>query len=157
MNYSFAIRKAHKEDAPAIQEIMIASFKTYMANTGLTFTLEALEETIEDIQSDIDSKDVFVAFINDVPAGSIRIQILPDHNAIISRFGVSPQFHNNGIGKAMMNLADKLLQSKNVKTVCLYTASKNKELMRFYYGHGFYVDSTTKDRGYTRALMLKDY
>ena len=30
-------------------------------------------------------------------------------------------------------------------------------LIRFYYGRGYYIDSTTKDRGYIRALLCKDY
>jgi len=62
-----------------------------------------------------------------------------------------------GVGKAMMSLVDKLLISKGVKRVRLHTASKYAELMRFYYGRGFYVDSTSRERGYIRALLVKDY
>ncbi len=157
MNYSFVIRKATVEDAESIQSITYEAFKKYMEDAGLSGTMEALEESIEDIKRDIEKKEIFVAFIDDVPVGTIRVQILSDSSAYISRFGVRLQYHNIGIGKSLMNLVDKLLQSKGVKQVSLHTASKYRDLVRFYYGRGFYIDSTSKDRGYIRALLVKDY
>ena len=157
MDYSFIIRKADLDDAPAIQSIVKESFKKYMEDTGLKGTMEALEETLEDIRKDIESKEVYVAFTDNIPVGSIRIEFLPDGKAYISRFGVRLQYHNIGIGKSLMNLVDKLMIDRKVKSVSLHTASKYTELIRFYYGRGFYVDSTAKDRGYVRALLVKEY
>jgi ribosomal protein S18 acetylase RimI-like enzyme len=157
MNYSFVIRKATIEDAEAIKSIMHEAFKKYMTDTGLSGTMEALQESLEDIESDIENKEVFLANIDDVPVGTIRVEILPDNTCYISRFGVSLDYHNIGIGKSLMNLVDKYVKSKNIKKVSLHTASKYKDLVRFYYGRGFYVDSTTKDRGYIRALLVKEY
>ena len=39
----------------------------------------------------------------------------------------------------------------------LHTGSKITSLIRFYYGRGFYIDSTDKSRGYVRALLIKEY
>ena len=36
-------------------------------------------------------------------------------------------------------------------------AAKYFDLVRFYYGRKFYVDSISEDRGYKRALMVKEY
>lgn len=157
MNYSFIIRKAEPSDAPAIQEITLEAFKKYMEDTGVTGTMEALEESLVDIENDIKSGEVYIALIDNVAVGSVRVRILPDNTAYISRFGVRLQYHNIGIGKALMNLVDKMLLARGVTRASLYTASKYRDLVRFYYGRGFYVDSTTKDRGYIRALMVKDY
>ena len=157
MNYSFLIRKAVPADASAIQEIMQESFKKYMEDTGVTGTMEALEESAGDIESDIESKEVYIALIDNIAVGSVRIKILPDNAAYISRFGVKLQYHNIGIGKALMNLVDKILIARGITGASLHTASKYRDLVRFYYGRGFYIDSTTKDRGYIRALMVKDY
>lgn len=156
MNYSFIIRKATIDDAEAIQTITKIAFKKYMENTGLG-TMDALEETIEDIIEDIRSKEVFVAFIDDVPVGTIRLKINPDNTGYISRFGVNTEYHNIGIGKSLINLIDKLVKSKGIKRVTLHTASKYKDLIRFYYGRGFYIESTSCDRGYVRALLVKEY
>lgn len=157
MNYSFIIRKAAVEDAASVQSIIRQSFKKYMEDTGLTGTMEALEESIEVIKEDILSKEVFIAIIDDTPVGTIRVQLLPEGTAYISRFGVSLDYHNIGIGKALMNLVDKILTAKGIRRVSLHTASKYKDLIRFYYGRGFYIDSTTKDRGYVRAMLVKEY
>ena len=157
MNYSFIIRKAITSDASSILHIMRESFKKYMKDTGLTGTLDALEETEQAIIDDIETKEVFIALIDDIPVGTIRIQVLPDNTAYISRFGVMLEYHNIGIGKSLINLADKILKARGVKKVSLHTASKYSELIRFYYGRGFYIESTSNERGYIRALLVKEY
>lgn len=157
MNYSFVIRKAAIEDVSAVKEVMEDSFGLYKTRLDISSELDALDETLEDIANDIQNKEVFIAFIDDKPVGSIRITLNKDSSAHISRFGVKQQYHNIGIGKALMNLVDKYLESKNVYYAKLYTVSKYSDLMRFYYGRGFYVHSTTTDKGYVRALMKKEY
>lgn len=157
INYSFTIRKATEEDAPAIYDVIQESFYEYMRNTGLTSSMDALQESCEDIVRDIRTKEVYIAIIDNVAVGSARVSVLPDNTAYLSRFGVRVGYHNTGIGQSIMNLIDRMLISRGIKSVSLHTASKHKDLVRFYYGRGFYVDSTTKDKGYVRALMIKEY
>ncbi len=157
MNYSFIIRKATLEDAPSIAAIMQEAFKKYMLDTGLSGTMDALTEGLENIEADILEKEVYIALIDGNPVGTIRIKLLPDNTAYISRFGVMLDYHNIGIGKSLMNLADKIIKSQGIKKVYLHTASKYRDLIRFYYGRGFYIESTSTDRGYIRALLVKEY
>ena len=154
---SFTIRKAEPADAPAIRDIMQDAFAKYMKDACLTGSMDALLESVEDIIEAIKTQEVYIAIIDDVAVGSLRIKLLPDNTAYLSRFGVRPSYHNIGIGKSLMNLVDKLLTARGIKSVSLHTASKYCDLVRFYYGRGFYIDSTTKDRGYIRALMIKEY
>ncbi len=163
MEYSFVIRRAMADwnDVVAIKTVMLDAFRKYMTDTGLhedAVKLEALEETDAAILKDIESKYVYIAFVDGIPVGSIRVDI--DENsriAYVSRFGVRSGYQNIGIGKSFMNLIDKLLYSKSVKQARLHTASKYKDLVRFYYGCGFYIQSTSEERGYIRALFVKDY
>ncbi|NLV37513.1 MAG: GNAT family N-acetyltransferase [Clostridiaceae bacterium] len=157
MDYSFIIRKATEADAPAIRGIMQESFSKYKNDVGLTGEMEALAETCEDIVNDIRSKEVYIALLDNVAVGSIRVELLPDNTAYLSRFAVSLSHNNIGIGISLISLVDKLLIERGIKCVKLHTASKYHDLVRFYYGRGFYIDSTTKDRGYIRALMVKEY
>lgn len=157
MNYSLIIRRATAEDADAIKDIIEESFKRYMEIVGLTGKIEALEESIDVIKNDIKSKEVYIALIDNIPVGTIRIEFLPDNTAYISRFGVRLEYNSIGIGKALMNLADKVIKSNGIYRVYLHTAAKHRDLVRFYYDRGFYIDSTTKDKGYVRALMVKEY
>lgn len=152
----FVIRKATPEDAEVIRKIIGEAFRKYMEHAGIEGTMEALEETADDIKKDIETKEVFIALADDIPVGTMRIQLFPDSTALISRFGVKLDYHNIGIGRALMSLADEHLKARGIKKVRLYTASKYKELVRFYYSRGFYIDSTTTDRGYVRALMVKE-
>ncbi len=157
MNYSFIIRKATIEDAPAIATIIQEAFKKYMQDAGLSVMMDALTESLETIEADIAEKEVYIALIDNNPVGTIRIKLMPDKTAYISRFGVMLDYHNIGIGKSLMNLADKILKYHGIKKVRLHTASKYRDLIRFYYGRGFYVESTSTDRGYIRALLVKEY
>ena len=109
--YGFHIRLATEAEIPEIQAITKISFQKYIKNAGLEDT-EALNETYEDILRDLDSKLVFVAFINEVPAGSVRIKVKPDGTAYLSRFGVSPEFQNHGVGKSLMSVVDTVMMEK---------------------------------------------
>ncbi|MDQ2085412.1 GNAT family N-acetyltransferase [Herbivorax sp. ANBcel31] len=157
MNYSFIIRKAIESDAETIHNIVKEAFNNYIVRTGISASIEPVNETIEDVKNDIKNKEVFIALVDNIPAGTIRVSIQNDRSAYISRFGVLPKYHNAGIGKAFINLVDSFLVSKQVKKVFLHTASTYKELISFYYNLGFYIDSTTKDKGYVRALLVKEF
>lgn len=152
----FEVKRATAEDAESILKITRQAFGKYIELAGIADTA-ALHESVEDVLEDIQNKLVYVAYMNKTAVGSVRVEIKPDKTAYLSRFGVSDQFQNIGIGKAIMNAFDMDMRAEGVKKVCLHTASKVMPLVRFYYGRGFYVDSTTKDKGYIRALMCKEY
>jgi len=154
--YGFHIRLASVDEIPAIQEITKISFQKYIRNSNLQ-DIEALNETHEDIEFDLEDKLVFVAFINDRPVGSVRIKIKDDNTAYLSRFGVKDIHQNQGVGKSMMSVIDMVMQEKNIKRLELHTAAKYHDLVRFYYGRSFYIESTSTKRGYLRALMVKEY
>lgn len=157
MEYSFVIRRALIEDAPDIQKIIKNAFTKYVQNSDIK-EIPALDESIADIAKDIKNNYVFIALIDNIPVGTVRVKI--DYNkeqAKLYRFGVNTDYHNIGIGKSLMNLVDKLLLSKNINKVYLYTDSKYHALVRFYYSRGFYIHSTSFDKGYIRALMIKEY
>jgi len=156
-SWSFEVRKATVEDIPEIQKITQEAFQKYMELAGLTGKIAALEETYEDIKRDIETKEVFVAYIDGIPVGSARVEVFPDKTAYFSRFGVRLNYQNNGVGKAIMNVVDMAMRELGVKKLYLHTASKIFSLVRFYYGRGFYIESTSTDRGYIRALLCKEY
>ncbi len=154
----FQIRLATYADIPAILDITREAFTKYgeMANCDCN-KLEALHETEEDIRRDIDTKLVLIATQDGVPLGSVRLELFPDNTAYLSRFGVRLDNQNNGIGKNIMNLVDRIMRGRGIRRISLHTGSKVTPLIRFYYGRGFYIESTDTTRGYLRALLVKDY
>jgi ribosomal protein S18 acetylase RimI-like enzyme len=157
MEYSLIIRKAVKADAAAIRGILKGSFAQYIKKSESPLTLDEMLDDVEDIEHDIETIDVFIALSDGAPVGTGRVAVRDGEPALLTKLGVAAGYHNIGIGKSLMNLVDKVIMERGAKSLELYTASKNSDIMRFYYGRGFYVDSTSKERGYIRALMKKDY
>jgi N-acetylglutamate synthase-like GNAT family acetyltransferase len=153
----FEVRRATYDDIPEIKSIINETFNKYMELAGLTEKVDALKESTNDIKKDIDTKRVYVAYVDDLIVGTVRLEIFEDHSAYISRFGVKPDFQNNGVGKAIMNVVDMVMKKNNVKKAYLHAASKILPLIRFYYGRGFYIKEVSNDRGYLRALLCKEY
>lgn len=153
----FHVRAATYDDIEAIQSIVREAFLRY-AEMSESSEPEALRETAKDIKKDIDTQIVLIAERDNTPVGSVRVKIDEEtKTAYLSRFAVKVSSQNNGIGKSLMNLVDEIMIKHGVKKISLHTDSKIASLMRFYYGRGFYVDSTDKSRGYVRAHMVKEY
>ena len=154
--YGFTIRLASENEIDDIIEITKTAFQKYIDNTGHK-DIEALNETREDIKRDLKEKLVFVAPPPNVPVGSVRIKVNGDGTAYLSRFGVIQNNQNQGVGKGLMSVVDGVMKKKNVKRLELHTAAKYFDLVRFYYGRKFYIESISEERGYKRALMVKEY
>lgn len=152
----FEVRQATPADVDSIITITKEAFAKYIEIAGISDTA-ALHETREDVLHDLHNKLVYVAFMNRRVVGSVRIELLDTKTAYLSRFGVSMDFQNLGIGKAIINAVDMDMLDKGVERVRLHTASKAFPLVRFYYGRGFYVESTSTDMGYIRVAMCKEY
>lgn len=153
----FQVRHATYDDIYDIMSITKEAFVKYQEMAGVT-GLPALNETYEDVKNDIDTKVVLIALQDGAPVGSVRVEVDDEnHTAYLSRFGVKVTSQNNGIGKSIMNLVDRIMVKRGVKSISLHTGAKITSLIRFYYGRGFYIDSTDKSRGYIRALLQKDY
>ncbi len=154
--YAFEVKHATEEDIPAIHKITRDAFLMYAEMSGQR-EIAALNETYDDIREDIAKKNVFVVRIDDEPVGAVRIEILPNQEAYLSRFAVGNSHRNNGIGKILMNVVDKVMRQNNIKTLRLHTAAKVATLIRFYYGRGFYISNVDYSRGYPRAELIKEY
>lgn len=155
--YAFEVKAAAEEDIPAIHKITHDAFLKYCENAGLDYNIEALTETYDDIRNDIKTKNVFVVRIDDEPVGAVRIEILQNNEAYLSRFAVASTNRNSGIGKILMRVVDKVMKQNNVKVLRLHTCSKVTALIRFYYGRGFYISDVDYSRGYPRAELIKEY
>ena len=153
----YTIRPAVEQDAAEIQIIMHAAFSGYLEDIGNTYKLHALTEKIEDIVSDIRTHAVFVAVAPDGSViGSIRVKKLTDELAYIYRFGVHPQIKNIGVGSRLLAAALDHCSSQSFKAVALHTNTRFYTLARYYYSKRFFVHSTTTDKGYIRALFVKE-
>lgn len=155
MPMTIEIKEASPADAPAILDIMQDAFHKYEHDLGMTGQVTALKETEEDIERDIREKTVLVGYINGVAVGSVRVEIMGDL-AYLSRFGVRTENTKSGIGGMLINEVDNICREQGVRAVALHTSSRMYGLIRFYYGHGYFIHSTATDRGYIRALLVHE-
>lgn len=137
----------------SIYNITRDAFNQYVKDANIPGTPDALKETLDDIAKDINEKKVFVALVNDIPAGSIRLTVKPDSTAYISRFGVLLGYQSLGIGRSLIKESIEFLKSNNLNSVSLHTAA-NSGLVGFYSHFGFTTEEITHEKGYPRALMV---
>jgi len=153
---SVFVRKAVAEDAQTILDITREAFTKYAKDLGQPEKVCALKENIKTVEEDIKYKTVFIGFEDDVPVGSIRYECVEGNLAYLSRFGVKLEAQKCGIGRELMDAVVTDCRKRGISAIALHTCTKMFDLVRFYYGRGFYIHSTTHDRGYVRGLFLKE-
>lgn len=146
---------ATKQDVPHILNIVKQAFVQYCSAIGIT-TIAALCETEQDILDDMRQKEIYIAYCDGVPVGSIRLKVNED-SAFISRFSILPEYQSLGIGSEILSFVDGLLTAYGVKQVELYSAIENQRLQEFYTRNGFKVISIDSSRGYQRGLLQKEF
>jgi len=142
--------------APYIFNITREAFKQYIEEAKIPGSIDALTESLEDIVKDINEKVVFIAEVDGVPSGSIRITVKSDNTAYISRFGTLYKYQSMGIGRALMEEAIRFVMQNGIQSISLHTAA-NSNLVGFYNQFGFTITEITYDRGYPRALMKREH
>jgi len=151
------VRMAVVEDISQIRALSKEAFGMYAEGAGISSIVGELNESDEYLKEEIQNKLVFVAIVGGTIIGSVRVEVHDDKTAYLSRFGVKAEYQNKGIGQVLMNEVDSIMQKLGIYKLYLHTASRMLSLVRFYYGRGFYIESTTKNRGYIRALLCKEY
>lgn len=152
----YNIRNAIKGDEKKINIITKKAFKLYSDELHSIAPVKALSETDEQVLDDILNNKVYVAEENGEILGSVRYCALSKTLAYIYRFGVDPDINNTGIGSDLLNKALDDCSVSGFNAVALHTNSKYYKLARYYYGKQFFVHSTTTDKGYIRALFIKE-
>lgn len=150
------IRPAMASDAPEIHHIVQLAFAEYASLLGLAQPPKALLETDDDIVRDMHDKRVLIGFVNMTKAvGSVRYDVR-EGIAYISRFAILPNWQQSGMGRALLGQVESECRQQGVKAIALHTGTKLMAQARFYYANGFYVYSTSQDRGYIRGLFVKE-
>jgi len=152
----YNIRKATLDDVNNIERITKLAFKLYQDELNPDITVDALKENEKDIINDIQNNVVYVAEEQGQLLGSIRYSLISKDIAYIYRFAVDSDINNLGIGTDLLKAVIDDCNLKNITALALHTNTKYFKLARYYYGKDFFVHSTTHDKGYIRALFIKE-
>lgn len=152
-----AIRQAGSADIPAILEITREAFEKYAFDMGKNRQpIHALKEGSEAIAADLKKKLVLVGDLDGETVGSVRCEFLDSGVAYFSRFGVKLHAQSCGMGGALVSAVVEACRQRGSRALALHTNARMYSLIRFYYGKGFFIHSTRTDRGYLRALLVKE-
>ena len=149
------IRRAKPSDSADIIKITKEAFSKYAFDLGKPELVYALNDTEEDVLRDMQEKAVFVATLAGDVVGTIRYANIAN-TAFISRFGVCLKAQSCGVGGALIRKVVEQAKLEGYPAIALHTSSKMSSLIRFYYGQGFYIRTTNTDRGYVRALLVRE-
>ena len=154
-NISIQIRPAKLSDIPAISDLLHIAFADYY--NILDVKIKSANETHEEIKKEIAEKQVYVATANMFNiVGTMRFEKIGDI-CYISRFGVLPKWQSTGTGGLLLKQAQTFSKENELSAMALHTATKLTKLVRYYYKQGFFIHSTTTDKGYIRGLLIKEF
>ena len=156
MGCGLKIRRAEKEDADKILAVTKAAFMLYSSELPSQQPVAALNESADDVIRDIEKHVVYVAEEDGRLVGAIRLKKLTGELAYVYRFGVSPLIGNTGVGSGLLAKVIDECTQEGFKADALHTNSRYYKLARYYYGKQFFVHSTCFDKGYIRALFVKE-
>lgn len=149
----FQATEANVQDILRITRLAFTIYKNELHSDS---KVKALYETEQNILDDIKTQKVYLAKKDNRTLGCIRVKKLSDQLAYIYRFSVDPDEQNAGVGSDLIEYAIEECILDNYAAIALHTNTKYYKLARYYYGKGFYVHSTTFDKGYIRALFVKE-
>ena len=154
-NINLQIRRAKSSDIPAISNLLQIAFADYYNVLGVK--IKAASETFDEIQKDIETKNVYIATANVfMVVGTIRFE-QKGGICYVSRFGVLPKWQSTGTGSLLLKEAEKFCIENGLSAIALHTAAKLSKQVRYYYKQGFYIHSTDSSKGYIRGLLIKEF
>lgn len=164
-------REAVPEDSKALHELICEAMEYYRMSSGIVAdVLESLTEDEESVRDRILKHHCLCVYHDEAPVGTITVsycdnpmkhsfssktsRVLSQYQdcAYISRFAVSRDYRDTGLGVMLMNEALKLPISKSGLTL-LHTAISNTKMRDFYINRGFRVLDSEASRGYERGLF----
>jgi ribosomal protein S18 acetylase RimI-like enzyme len=150
------IRSITIKDIEEVSKITVEAFKIYAENLGLPEKVEGIKETPKTVMEDMGKKRILVAEYKGKIVGAIRYNIIKDGSAYITRFCVDPDCPLKGVGKLLLDEVEQEVMKMGVTHLSLHTALKVKKLADYYYSLGFYCKTFSFERGYKRALLIKE-
>ena len=155
MHAEIKFRKAVQSDSAELLKLIQWAMQVYAAKSGITTPLDAMQETLADLEQHIARDHVIVAEHKNALIGTVRLVRAGPDRAYFTRFAVHPHLQQTGVGRLLYQAAERWLLQKGFRTVELHTALTNDQLVSFYQSRGFDLVETDQSRGYPRGLFRK--
>lgn len=139
------------ERAEDVHDLTQAAFAPY---GSLDPPSGALSETLESVRAELAASGGAIATVGGRPAGSIRWDLSPDGEFHVRRLAVDPSFQRRGVGRALMEWAEREALRQGRSAVVLGVRIALPGNLAFYRRLGYQVTGEHSHPGYERTTSL---
>jgi GNAT superfamily N-acetyltransferase len=143
------LRLATSEDRPAVEAIVEAAYKHYIARIG-----RKPGPMLDDYGAQIAAGRVHVMECEGAPKGVLVL--IPEPDAmLLDNVAVDPSAQGKGLGREMMIFAEEAARKAGYKTIRLYTNVMMTENITLYARVGYVETHRAVEKGLHRIYMTK--
>lgn len=143
------IRPANVTDLPAIERIVSDAYRVYIERIG-----KPPGPMLDDYPAHVRNRTAWVADIGDQIAG-VLILIEQTDNLLLDNVAVDPSHHGRGIGRALLDFAEREAVRRGHGEITLYTHEKMTENLAMYPALGWVETGRREQNGYQRVFFRK--
>ena len=130
------VRRATRDELPAVHEITLAAFEEYRGKVDPP--PNALGETLEEVEASFETNEIILALLDGEPAGTIRLTFTEDH-IYCTRVAVHPTKQRRGVAGAMLDHITELAKARGFPEIRLATREVMESNLRLYERNGFQI------------------
>ncbi len=143
------LRLARTEDVAAVRACVVAAFSHYIERIG-----KPPGPMLLDFAAEIDAGHVWLVEEGDVVAG-VLVQFETPEGFYIDTVAVRPGRQGTGVGKALLQSAEREALRRGYDSIYLCTNSKMTENQIFYPRIGYVERDRRHEAGYDRIFYVK--
>lgn len=145
------IRPATEADVGAITACVEEAYSVYIPRIG-----KPPGPMLDDYNEVVSDAEVYVANVSGELAGVLVLVDCRD-GVLLDNVAVAPGYQGMGIGKALVDHAESVVQARGYGHLELYTHQLMTENMGFYERRGYREVRRVSERGYERVYMRKNF
>lgn len=145
----FSFRSATAADAPEVAALVDDAYSHYVERLGML-----PRPMTDDYMRVIDDKQVTVAESNGILAGMI-VLAAEEPGLLVDNVAVAPSYRGEGLGRALLDLAEAEALSAGFDSIHLYTHEKMVENLAIYSKLGYVEYDRRSQGGFSLVYMRK--
>ncbi|MFC4447911.1 GNAT family N-acetyltransferase [Halorussus aquaticus] len=128
------VRRASAEDAEPLAQVYRSA---YRENRRLGFPAKAESATSDEVATWIRESEVFVAEVEGDLVGGVRLEATDPDRTKLSRLGVRESRKGEGVGRELLDRAERAVRDRGYATVWLTTPEDHPFLPDLYRRRGY--------------------
>ncbi len=144
------IRKASVNELDSIKECISNAFEKYISILG--GRPSAMDTDFEPL---VKKGQVFVA-VQDINIVAMMVMTVQSDYVLIKNVAVNNQFQKKGLGKQLLQYAERETISKGIPVLQLYTNAGLPQLVDYWSRMGFQETERKENNGHTIVFMSKN-